>query len=270
MPPPRIVIIGCSHLTALLQAALSPDGQKIVIGGIPVGALSIHSTAIPPNAINPFPIERIIRGPDQSLDDFSPQIYEAIARIVTGATLVVSLIGGNTHNILSLVEHDRPFDFALEDEPSPPLLPGREIIPGRLFHAAMEAMDVYWLNVMRSLRHHYAGPLVHVESPPPIRDAGHIAKHAGPLADEIARRGVAPASLRYKAWRLHSKIYTLTMAELGGFILPAPPESQDADGFLLSSLTRNDPFHANEAYGALVAKQLALVIDRFVPKWKVA
>jgi hypothetical protein len=61
--------------------------------------------------------------------------------------------------------------------------------------------------------------------------------------------------LRYKIWRLHSRIVAERCSELGIAFLPAPRETQDAQGFLRPEFA-GDATHGNEAYGEAVIRQL--------------
>jgi hypothetical protein len=102
------------------------------------------------------------------------------------------------------------------------------------------------------------GPgVIQIESPPPLADDGRIAALADGYFRErgIATLGVAPAPLRYKMWRLHSRIVADTCTELGLRYLPVPPETQDERGFLLPELA-GDATHGNEAYGEAIIRAL--------------
>jgi len=180
-------------------------------------------------------------------------ILDQIAR---HGPLVVSAMGGNFHNALTLLQHPRPFDFSLSGEPSPPFVRGAEPVPESLVRAALEhglARDFTRLRLLRAV----TGPFVHLESPPPVRDDGFIRDSAeawfkDKAGGEIA---IAPAALRYRIWRLNTGIFRKAVEALGCRFQPVPRETQDADGFLLPQFA-GDATHGNEAYGEAVIRSL--------------
>ena len=188
---------------------------------------------------------------------FAPALADEIAeRIVRRRPLVVSAIGGNVHNALALVRHARPFDFHLSGEDGPPLDPAAEPVPEALIVAALEpalARDRLRLELLTAI----AGPLVHLESPPPVADDAWIAAQADAwfVARGMAVRGVAPAALRYRMWRLTSRLMAATVASLGGRVQPAPAAALDEAGYLRLDFAA-DTTHGNARYGEAVIAAL--------------
>lgn len=188
---------------------------------------------------------------------FSPALADAIRdQIARHDPLVASVIGGNVHNVLALLRHPRPFDFHLSDEPSGPIDATAELLPEALVRAALEeglARDIDRLRLLRAI----AGPFVHLESPPPVRDDDFIRARAD--AWFVDRAGpalhVAPAALRHRIWRLNARIVRDAVEALGCRVLPVPAEARDADGFLPQHLA-GDATHGNEAYGELAIRAL--------------
>ena len=72
----------------------------------------------------------------------------------------------------------------------------------------------------------------------------------------IAERGVSPALLRFKLWRLHSGLYREACAALGVEFLPVPLEMQDVEGMLVPQAWNPDPTHVNALYGQHVLARL--------------
>jgi len=169
---------------------------------------------------------------------------------------VFSFVGGNRHNRIGLVKHPRPFDFVLPDHPDLPLDPNADIIPFDALRGALQRECEATLQRIHVLFEHCGEKLTQVESPPPAVEA-KVLEDRGSLREYIRNNGVAYGPMRVRLWRLHSMIIRLFCKRLGMRYLAAPPESMDADGFLLPELTRNAT-HGNGKYGALVLQQLEL------------
>ena len=188
---------------------------------------------------------------------FAPPLAEAIRdQIARHDPLVASASGGNVHNGLGLVRHPRPFDFLLSGEQGPPLDPQAEPLSEALVRAALEQGMERDRCRLRAIRRS-AGAFVQLESPPPLADDVLIAERADAYfhGRGIAHLGIAPRGLRYKIWRLHSRIVADYCAELGARFLPVPRETQDQDGFLLPHFA-GDATHGNRAYGEAVIRAL--------------
>lgn len=170
--------------------------------------------------------------------------------------LLVSVTGGNVHNVLGLIRHPRPFDFRLSGEPSPPLDPLAELLVESTVSATLARMMARDLMRMRALRA-FAGPFVHLESPPPIRDDRFIAAAADLYFKDagIARLGVSPAGLRFRLWRLASRLLRAEAEALGCRVLAVPDAARDEAGFLRPDLAA-DATHGNAHYGHILIEAL--------------
>lgn len=235
-----ILVIGQSHIAAIRSAAKTrreadPDRLRTRV---------IH-TMEPQFA------------PEVEGDHFTPALEAAIRdQIARNAPLVVSASGGNVHNGFALIRHPRPYDFLLSGEDGPPLDPQAEPLTEAQLRAALEAGLVRDRLRLRDIRR-IAGEAIQLESPPPVADSGYIAAQAEAYFKDrgLSDLGVAPAGLRYKIWRLHSRIVRDYCAELGMGFLPVPAETQDEQGFLRIAFA-GDATHGNAAYGEAVIRQL--------------
>jgi hypothetical protein len=219
--PVLIYFLGQSHLTAALQA---------------------WATAAPPDWQLAY------------LQEDSRTL--SLAHIPT-ADVYVSMLGGNDHAVLAMLNHDRRFDV---------VMPGLahdsvELVPAGLLRAEIGRRAAPHLAVLAAFRATVSGRMIHIESPPPIPSAAHIEQHPGVFAAEIAARGVAPARLRYKAWRLQSEVYRQACDRLGVEFLGAPASMQDAQGMMVPAGWNPDPTHGNAVYGAAVLRALAARIS---------
>jgi hypothetical protein len=180
-----------------------------------------------------------------------------LANIVCGANFdaMVTVLGGNEHNILGLVRHPRPFDFVLPEQEDLPLDEGAEILPYQLVvETVRRQIKVYKL--LRVLRDLHNGPMVEVESPPPVPSADHIHAYPKTFADEINNRGVASRFLRYKLWRVRSVLVREFCETIGVEFLRVPSEALDAEGMLLPEGWNADPTHGNAWYGSCILRAL--------------
>jgi hypothetical protein len=170
------------------------------------------------------------------------------------APRVASCIGGNYHNVLSLIRHPRPFDFRLTEEDS--VEPAVELLPLTLVRETLSrgmATDLTRLRLLADL----VGPFLHLQSPPPLADGALIAERADAFfrTSAMAELGVAPAVLRHRMWRLASSIIADTCAEIGARFVPVPREAMTADGFLDSDFA-GDATHGNGRYGEVLIRTL--------------
>ena len=201
---------------------------------------------------------------------YAPDLVEADARYTLGTALadavrhqivahnplLVSVIGGNVHNVLGLLRHERPFDFRLSNESSPEVDLEAELLVESTVALVLKRMAARDLARLRAL-HATVGPFLQVESPPPLRDSASIeaASEAYFRDAGIARVGVAPAGLRYRLWRLASRLFREAAEDLGCGFVPVPESVRDSDGFLRPELAA-DATHGNEQYGENLIREL--------------
>lgn len=189
---------------------------------------------------------------------FVPPLAEAIRdQLARHAPRVVSVVGGNVHNVLALIRHRRPFDFRLSGEPAPPLDAGAELLVEGQVAATLAGHMARDLARMRALAA-LAGPPTQLESPPPVRDDAVIRDAADAFfrARGIDGQGVAGPGLRYRMWRLASRLLRAEAEALGGRYLPVPAAARDGEGFLRREFV-GDATHGNAAYADLWIEALA-------------
>ena len=226
------VLIGHSHAKAIFDAAsdqgLRLDGYNFWTA--PQPALNADRTA------------------------FHPEIAEVLQR-----GPVFSAVGGSVHSVMAMVQHPRPFDFVLPSRPDLPMIEGAEVVPFAAIRLAMAASLEEYLQIMRLVRGQAAGPVFHLEPPPPLEDGGRVLVDVPWMFFPGLTHEVAPASLRYKCWRLHSELVGAFCSEHGIELIPAPPEAMDARGYLKPAHYL-DAMHVNASYGALVLGQIKRVL----------
>ena len=249
----NLLVLGQSHVAAIRAAAKAhreayPDEPRTRV-------IHTREEVYAPELVG------VTQG-DHSQARFGPGLVAAIEdQLARHQPRVASVIGGNAHNMLALMRHPRPFDFLLSGEEGPPPDAGAEIIPEALVRAALEERlqpDFARLRLLRDV----AGPFIHVESPPPVRDEGFILERAESWFRDRAtgEMAVAGVGVRWRMWRLLSRLMREAVEGLGGRFMPVPESVRDQDGFLRLDHAA-DPTHGNAAFGAAVIA--ALDLDRF-------
>ncbi|MEM9223640.1 MAG: hypothetical protein AAGB11_14760 [Pseudomonadota bacterium] len=163
--------------------------------------------------------------------------------------MVISMIGGNQHLTLGLVEGPEPFDFEC------PQVAGidrtRRIIPHAEVRAALFETFHKVLDRMRGLREAYRDkPMAHVSAPPPKSDPKMLANnlrayHPGDDA-EVA---IVPRKINLKLHHLQNDILREFCAENQIDFIDPPPNTRDTSGFLQRQYWQRDAAHANKLYG---------------------
>jgi hypothetical protein len=168
---------------------------------------------------------------------------------------IFSFIGGGAHSVVGLVAHPRRFDFVLPEAPSLPMDPQAEVIPVDAVRAMLLEQVRPYLKLMDHVRSLAQHRLLHIEPPPPCGDAQRMRPHIPwPLFPGMLKE-IAPRSLRYKMWRLHSQIVAGHCEEHDMDFLAFPNEAADEEHFLLPEFF-HDGIHANGRYGALLLRQM--------------
>lgn len=174
--------------------------------------------------------------------------------------IVVSTIGGNQHQTLSLVQHPIPFELyelgeslPKVDAKPPTIVPRAQMLD--FFEKGIRGGDG---KRMQHLRANASCQILHLVPPPPKEDAAHIIKRFETKFAELGllEKGVSPATLRLKMWRLQVEILRKLTAEFDIGLLFPPVNALTSEGFLDPVFYANDATHGNVAYGELVLQQL--------------
>lgn len=236
----RVVFFGDSHTHAVARALRDAVGDRVLF--------EVHQ------------MKRLKNG--REIGDVTVEEAHSLARELEPSDVLISLMGGNQHQILGLVQHQVPFDLFIDAADARPPA-GIECIPLQafrdIFRTALRGKD--WTRLSR-IREGVRCPVFHMAPPPPKEDAAHIGRrHETAFVGGILDRGISPAPLRLKLWVLQVDVLRELGAEMGIGVLPPPEGSQTAEGFLKPEYYANDATHGNTAYGALVleaAERLAL------------
>ena len=180
-----------------------------------------------------------------------------LAERVRRAHKVVACVGGSSAVVIGLVEHHRPFDFVLPSEPDLPLDPARELVPVDAVRYALAAEEAKYTPLLEQVKALSSGPVVQIESPPPVHDSDFIAGFVPWSLWPDQPQAVSPPALRYKLWRLCSEVVAANCAKLGVIFQSAPKASLDGAGFMAPGLS-SDGIHGDASYGHLVWGELRL------------
>lgn len=181
--------------------------------------------------------------------------------------LVVLSLGGNLHNLISLMES--PVPFALGDATAgsvPPFDPqteaARRFVPSDMLWALLERRLAPTRQQFRDFHTRFPrSRFVYLASPPPTR--------AGPILSEEEQTGTSPRAmtrylafnanppaLRVAVYKMHEQFYATLAAENGACVLAPPAAAVTADGLISDAFWEDDPTHGNAAYGRLVLDQI--------------
>lgn len=193
-------------------------------------------------------------------------LAEAEARIATlgeGDLLVLARLGAQ-HNLLGLLEHERPyrvFDPVAAPEPGAASKPPIPVAVLRAEFAALCARDT----VMDSLCAIRPCRIVHFGPPPPKRQLDRPFKFRE-VDGQMIRFAFNDPLTRLALWRIEAEAVAAHLSALGVENCPVPAEAVDAQGFLDARYGAGDATHANAGYGALLLDRFESILSPSVPR----
>lgn len=230
----NIVVIGMSHTNCLRAAAMEAGDSTIQVIGVRNEAQMLRLIAKKrwnaPGDISILP---------EFLAKFDPN------------AIFISMVGGNYHNSISLVESDEKFDFVT---PHMGLIndTARTSIPYNVMvdHAQV-VMDMY-LQQLAQLALHFRGRKFHLAAPPVASvPTGEF------LPDDIFKgKTISHDLLRLKLYTLCAEIKKRHCEKLGVIYVDPPQDTIDERGLSKRKYWDSDPTHANKAYGDLLLRQI--------------
>jgi len=173
-----------------------------------------------------------------------------------GYMAILCALRGNAHAKLGLLNHPRRFDFVLPDEPDLPFDCRAELVPYALIRKAMLREMAQQRIMLKALCGGVTTPIVMLAAPPPVPSEEHIRRYPSWFKDKIGEAGISPLWLRYKLWRLQTKLAAETAEKLCIEMLPSPAEAADSQGMLREDCWNTDPTHGNATYGEMVWRQI--------------
>lgn len=245
----HFVGLGHSHVVALAKGAYALQASAAMFDGRPIAGRFHY---LYDKTFEPAFVDGATRLA------LNPKILEALA---AGAPeFVLASMGGNEHNVLSIVQLYQRYDFILGEAPDLPLEPNAEILPEALIRETLREWMDEKVAVLRAVRRATTLPIVQIAPPPPLPRAQVIAHPKEFFRNAVDLRKLSPDPLRHKMWRLQLGLYRELCAEIGVLYVEAPPDMLDGDGMLAEKAWGGDATHANEFFGrAMVAAALGRI-----------
>lgn len=164
-------------------------------------------------------------------------------------------IGGNQHNVLSILQLHERYDFVLGEDPSLPLDTEVEIYPEAMIRETLRDWLDQSFRELAAFRAACDLPMVQVAPPPPLPRA-HVLAHPGELLPDRRRhKSVARDAIRHKVWRVQQNLYRERCAALGIGFVGVSADACDADGMLASAFLGTDATHANAVFGRIMLSE---------------
>ena len=159
-----------------------------------------------------------------------------------------------------MIRDARPYEFLIPTLPQHGMSPDSELIPYDLMLARLRT-DLDWqFGFIREVQACCPAPIFHIEAPPPVRSEALMLKSVyAHFATAMEEFGCPTVSHRFKQWWIWTHTAKEICDTLGVRFITAPPETRDEEGFLAEAY-HLDGVHGNDAYGALVARDICKMI----------
>ncbi|PXX88879.1 hypothetical protein DIT71_16965 [Marinobacter vulgaris] len=163
---------------------------------------------------------------------------------------------GNDHNILTLLEHPKPFAIANQvdllnncSERWPIPYSAMKDSLEKTIREKIEHLSITIFKAFPKSRRFYIPP------PPPISDWGHIKNNPGIFKDKIDL-GFPPLALKMAVYKMQIDILEDLYSSLETSLITIDDSAKTEKGFLKPSYFNNDPTHANALYGELMMNKI--------------
>lgn len=230
--------LGHSHIVALARGfdLLVHDGALAFETAVKCGFHYLHAGEFRPNLTR-----------EGREDALHPAIGDLLARYEP--LPVILAVGGNEHNVLSILEAEPKYDFILAERPDLPLAAVAEIYPEAMAREILRDWMDDGLRLLRAIRAASRSPMAQMSPPPPLPKSHVLAFPGDLLSDPAAGDRIAADALRFKMWRLACGLYRETCREAGVAFIEAPSDATDANGMMCELYRGGDPTHANDKFG---------------------
>ncbi len=169
-------------------------------------------------------------------------------------THVFSILGGNRHYNVGLVEHEHKMQV-LADADDMLLAPDRTLISNAMMRDLMLEMTRDPLFMMKNIRGFYSCPITHVMSPPPI-DLEDISDKLDRAMQQLGDFTATPPLHRLRCYRIFCSVMREFCRREGFEVLDPPEEAVSPEGFLREEYHGPNATHANGRYGYLILRNI--------------
>lgn len=249
----HIILIGHSHLQAPLAASKS---DASVAKSDPLTNYSFVSIDTKSKWQSP-----LVNKEDGAINSALGHTLNQIGAFDQNSDRVlVSILGGNIHNAIGLIQQQTPYDIIVPGRSDLGVEPNVRVLPIEQFLAHFRQHYVPYIRFF-SLLAKTAGirKLYWVEPPPPIESSAHISQNMDQWFKanyEAAHLVPAAAQLRYKLWLLNRMVLEESAQQGGWKLITAPSAALDAKGFLARKAWAGDATHGSAWYGEEVLKKI--------------
>jgi hypothetical protein len=179
-----------------------------------------------------------------------------LSKLAEGNPRVVLLsIGGNEHNILSIVQNYQRYDFIIGENPDLPIEPDAEIYPEAVIRETLRESMADSLALLQALRAATKAPMAQIEPPPPLPIEHVLAYPKEFFRKAVDRSKLSSDCLRHKMWRVQSGIYRELCERIGIIYISVPSAMLDRRGTLIQAAWGCDATHANEWFGQCMVEE---------------
>lgn len=189
--------------------------------------------------------------PPVTEEQLNPALVAFLARMRPNVILLS--LSGNEHNILSIAQQERRFDFLLDETSQLDPDPRLEILPlAAIRETLREWMDFNHVRATaRAFRATTGAPIYMIEPPPPL-PAEHVRAHPEIFEKALRKGKISSDNLRHKIWRAQSGLYQEICRESDIRFVPVPAQLVDENGTLVAAACGADATHANARFGRIM------------------
>lgn len=240
MALPKILVLGHSHLTSLLDAYKEQARENRAVDLVFYQFLREDRSHI----VN-------IAGHWQYHPDCVRELRDLIA--TTQPETLVVMLQGEQAILCGLTGPEKPFEFYFPNE-AQQFDEAMEIIPFDILMEFCKEQHGLIPPLLDQIKSMTTAPAFALSPPPPVGSSALILSH--PRARELAAgRELTPIIWRYRIWKLHVLALRTLYQQKGVQFIDPPGESYGEDGCLLQRFW-SDALHANSRYGHLLLRQL--------------
>ncbi|MEO0635849.1 MAG: hypothetical protein AAFY73_04315 [Pseudomonadota bacterium] len=262
-----IVLIGASHYVAIFSAA---EARSLPTEPVEGGMVDLRIFNAWKHGLNyGFAV------PEDGVWVLEATLKEQLTELTADYDRVIffSVFGGNHHQVLTLIGHERPYDVYMPEFSHVPLETDAEILSrSYVEQTLLEFVIGPYRDISIFLRAFPKFEFWHIQSPPPIGDDTFVRSNIDSWFVEQMKLNsdfpLTPRYVRQKVWQIHSDLYHREGQANGFELLPCPAGTRDAEGFLKPEFYSNDATHANPAYGELVLQQMEQIAKANIDSFK--